>query len=81
MARADRPAILLFVMATGIVSLATQLHEVPLGPAALFALNLVAYPALVAIKLAGLLRAPSVLLPCGVAQSEARASANQLRSM
>ena len=51
-----------FVMATGIVSLAAHLQEVPLIPAALFALNLAAYPALLAITLARLLRHPSALL-------------------
>ena len=51
-----------FVMATGIVSLAVHLQEVPLIPAALFALNLAAYPALLVIMLMRLLRHPSSLL-------------------
>ena len=49
-------------MATGIVSVAAHLLEVPLFPAALFALNVVAYPTLLAITLARLLRYPSALL-------------------
>jgi tellurite resistance protein TehA-like permease len=56
------PGYFAFVMATGIVSLAAHLQEVPLVPVALFALNLVAYPALLAITLARLLRHPSALL-------------------
>lgn len=51
-----------FVMATGIVSLAAHLQEVPLVPVALFALSLVAYLALLAITLARLMRHPSALL-------------------
>jgi tellurite resistance protein TehA-like permease len=51
-----------FVMAAGIVSVAAHLLDVPLVPAALLALNLVVYPALLAITLARLLRYPSALL-------------------
>jgi tellurite resistance protein TehA-like permease len=51
-----------FVMATGIVSIAAHLLEVPLVPAALLALNSVAYFALLAITLARLLWYPSALL-------------------
>src|SRR3954471_5274982 len=64
------PGYFAFVMATGIVSLAAYLQEVPLVPAALFALNLVAYPALLAITLARLLRHPSALL-CDLADHAA----------
>jgi tellurite resistance protein TehA-like permease len=56
------PGYFAFVMATGIVSVAAHLLEVPLVPAALLALNLVVYPALLAITLARLLRYPSALL-------------------
>lgn len=51
-----------FVMATGIVSVAAHLLALPLVPAALLALNLLAYPALLAVTLARLLRHPSALL-------------------
>ena len=51
-----------FVMATGIVSAAAHTLEVPLVPGALFALNLAAYPALLAVALARLLRHPAAVL-------------------
>jgi len=49
-------------MATGIVSAAAHALEVPLVPGALFALNLAAYPALLAAMLARLLRHPAAVL-------------------
>jgi hypothetical protein len=56
------PGYFAFVMATGIVSLAAHLQEVPLVPVALFALNLVAYPALLAITLVPLVIDSDVFL-------------------
>src|SRR3546814_18622333 len=56
------PGCFAFVMATGIVSVAAHLLEVPWVPVALFALNLGAYLLLWAITLARLLGFPAALL-------------------
>src|SRR5262245_11786652 len=50
------PAYFALVMATGIVSIASQLLGIPLVPKALFVLNLVFYPTLWGLTLARLLR-------------------------
>src|SRR5688500_3325359 len=46
------PAYFALVMATGIVSIAAHLLEIPIVPKALFALNVVFYPALWGLTLA-----------------------------
>lgn len=51
-----------FVMATGIVSIAASLNDLPRVPAILFGLNLVAYAVLLALLLAHLARQPRSIL-------------------
>lgn len=51
-----------FVMATGIISIAAHRLEIPLAPGALLAINLVAYPTMLALTLSRLLANPTAVL-------------------
>ena len=55
-----------FVMATGIISVAAHSVEMPVVPTGLLAINLVAYPMMLALILSRLLAYPSALL-CDIA--------------
>lgn len=56
---AMHPAYFALVMATGIVSIATFLLQIPFAPKALFALNLVFYPVLWTVTLVRVMRHPA----------------------